>query len=92
MEDHLAKFGYQLPVDYAVIEDSTLVGLVKKGLGAAVVSRLEAEPVPADVRLKSLPEPLKRTVGVVILESAVLPRAVFAFMDVVLARPVDSRH
>jgi len=89
VEAHLAQFGYQLPVDYAVREDSTLVGIVKKGLGAAVVSRLEAEPVPADVRVKRLPEPLKRTIGVAILESAVLPRAVFAFLDVLLMATVD---
>ncbi len=88
VELHLAKFGYQPPVDYAVREDSTLMSLVAKGLGAAVISRLEAEPIPAGVRIKSLPEPLERTVGVVILENAVLPRAVFAFLDVLLAMPL----
>ncbi len=88
VEEHLAQFGYDLPIDYAVREDSTLMGLVTKGLGAAVLSRLEAEPIPENVRVKSLPEPLERVVGVAILESAVLPRAVFAFLDVVLAVPL----
>ncbi|MEL6161669.1 MAG: LysR family transcriptional regulator [Cyanobacteria bacterium J06627_32] len=91
VEAHLAKFGYALPVDYAVREDSTLMGLVTKGLGAAVLSRLEAEPIPSGVRVKSLPEPLERIVGVAILESAVLPRAVFAFLDVLLAVPVGVK-
>ncbi|MEL6901323.1 MAG: LysR family transcriptional regulator [Cyanobacteria bacterium J06606_4] len=90
VEAHLARFGYALPIDYAVREDSTLMGLVTKGLGAAVLSRLEAEPIPPGVRVKSLPEPLERVVGVAILESAVLPRAVFAFLDVLLAAAVQD--
>ncbi|MGB3573013.1 MAG: LysR family transcriptional regulator [Phormidesmis sp.] len=88
VEAHLAKFGHQLPIDYAVREDSTLMGLVAKGLGVAVISRLEAEPIPTGVRVKSLPEPLERALGVAILNSAVLPRAVFVFLDVLLAVPL----
>lgn len=86
---HLAHFGYHLPADYEVREDSTLMNMIEKGLGAAVLARLEAEPVPAGVRVKSLPEPLERVVGVAILENAVLPRAVFAFLDVLLALPKE---
>jgi DNA-binding transcriptional LysR family regulator len=85
VEQHLAKFGYRLPIDYEVREDSTLMNMIKKGLGAAVLARLEAEPIPPGVRVKPLPEPLERVVGVAILENAVLPRAVFAFLDVLLA-------
>ena len=88
VEDHLARFGYALPIGRTVREDSTLMGLVAKGLGAAVLSRLQAKPIPPSVRVKSLPTPLDRTVGVAILESAVLPRAVFAFLDVLLAIPL----
>ncbi|MEL7071211.1 MAG: LysR family transcriptional regulator [Cyanobacteria bacterium J06581_3] len=82
VEDHLAKFGHSSPIDYAVREDSTLMGLVTQGLGITILSRLEAEPVPPGVRVKSLPEPLERVMGVAILENAVLPRAVFALLDV----------
>ncbi|MGB3292100.1 MAG: LysR family transcriptional regulator [Phormidesmis sp.] len=88
VEDHLERFGYALPVDYEVREDSTLMSMVEKGLGAAVLARLEAEPIPAGVRVRSLPEPLERVVGVAMLEDAVLPRAVFAFLDVLLALPL----
>lgn len=88
VEEHVARFGHDLPIDYAVREDSTLMGLVTKGIGAAVLSRLEAKPIPPGVRVKSLPVPLERVVGVAILESAVLPRAVFAFLDVLLAVPL----
>lgn len=88
VEEHLARFGYRLPVDYEVREDSTLMGLVEKGLGAAVLARLEAEPVPPGVRVYSLPEPLERVVGVAMLENAMLPRAVFAFLDVLRSTPM----
>lgn len=64
------------------------MGLVEKGLGVAVLARLEAEPIPVGVSLKSLPEPLERVVGVAILENAVLPRAVFVFLDVLLAKKI----
>ncbi len=67
-------------------EDSTLMSMVKKGLGAAVLARLEAEPIPLGVRVRSLPEPLERVVGVAMLEDAMLPRAVFVFLDVLLAQ------
>lgn len=90
VEEHLASFGYRLPIDYAVREDSTLMSLVTKGLGAAVLARLEAEPIPPGVRVKSLPEPLERVIGVAILENAMLPRAVFVFLDVLLAAPIQE--
>jgi DNA-binding transcriptional LysR family regulator len=59
-------------------------------MGMAVLARLEAEPIPPGVRVASLPEPLERIIGVAILENAVLPRAVFAFLDVLLALVVKS--
>ncbi len=88
VEQHLGQFGYHLPIDYEVREDSTLMNMIKKGLGAAVLARLEAEPIPSGVRVKPLPEPLERIVGIAILENVVLPRAVFVFLDVLLALPV----
>ncbi|MGB3299624.1 MAG: LysR substrate-binding domain-containing protein [Phormidesmis sp.] len=47
VEQHAAKFGHALPAAYEVREDSTLMNMIKKGLGAAVLARLEAEPIPA---------------------------------------------
>ena len=85
VSEHLAAFGCQPSVDYSVREDSTLMNMVEKGLGVAILARLEAEPIPAGVRVKALPEALERVVGVAVLENAVLPRAVFVFLDVLLA-------
>lgn len=90
VQEHLARFGHSFPINYEVREDSTLMSMVKKGLGAAVLTRLEAEPVPPEVRLSRLPEPLERVVGVAILENGVLPRAVFVFLDVLLSLPAPS--
>ena len=90
VEQHLGQFGYRLPIDYEVREDSTLMNMIKKGLGAAVLARLEAEPIPLGVRVKPLPEPLERIVGIAILENAVLPRAVFVFLDVLLTLPIGQ--
>ncbi|MGB7084821.1 MAG: LysR family transcriptional regulator [Phormidesmis sp.] len=88
VEAHLASFGHHMPVDYEVREDSTLMSMVEKGLGAAILARLEALPIPPGVRAKPLPESLERVVGVAMLENAVLPRAVFVFLDVLLALPL----
>lgn len=90
VSNHLAAFDCHLPVDYSVREDSTLMNLVKKGLGVAILARLEAEPIPLGVRVKMLPASLERVVGVTMLEDAVLPRAVFVFLDVLLALPEVS--
>ena len=87
VSEHLARHGCELSVDYSVREDSTLMNLVEKGLGVAVMARLEVEPVPAGVRVMALPETLERVMGVAVLENAVLPRAVFVFLDVLLALP-----
>ena len=85
VSEHLARFGCHLSVDYSVREDSTMMNLVEKGLGVAILARLEAKPIPKGVRVRLLPETLERVMGVAVLEDAILPRAVFAFLDVLLS-------
>ena len=85
VSEHLARFGCHLSVDYSVREDSTMMNLVEKGLGVAILARLEAKPIPKGVRVRLLPETLERVMGVAVLENAILPRAVFAFLDVLLS-------
>ena len=79
--DHLAQFGCTLNVAYEVQQDSTLVSMVQQGLGAAVVARLAAEPIPADIQIRPLPEPLSRTIALITAEGALLSQATFAFCD-----------
>ena len=82
VQDHLSQFGYALKIDYEVKEDSTILNMVKQGLGATVIARLAAEPIPAEIQVRNLPVPVERIIGVAVLANALLPPAVFAFLDV----------
>lgn len=81
VRDHLSQFGHPLKIDYSVREDSTIIGMVRQGLGATIIARLAAEPIPEGVQLRRLPVPLERVIGVAVLADALHPPAVFAFLD-----------
>ncbi|MCG8363696.1 MAG: LysR family transcriptional regulator [Pseudanabaenales cyanobacterium] len=81
VQDHLSQFGYSLKVDYEVKEDSTILNMVRQGLGASVLARLAAEPIPAGILVRNLPVPVERIIGAAILANALLPQAVFVFLD-----------
>jgi DNA-binding transcriptional LysR family regulator len=78
---HWAKWGQSLKVAYEIKEDSTIVSMVAQGLGAAILPKLAALPIPDGVVVRSLPEPLERVVGAAVLASALHPPAVFTFLD-----------
>jgi DNA-binding transcriptional LysR family regulator len=78
---HCAKFGQPLKPTYVVSEDSTIVSMVMQGLGATILPRLAAEPLPLGVKTYSLPVPLERIIGVAMLAEALHPPGVFAFLD-----------
>jgi DNA-binding transcriptional LysR family regulator len=79
---HAATAGYFLKVAYEVETDATIVSLVAQGLGATILPRLAAEPIPATVQVYSLPSRLERIIGVAILADALHPPPVFAFLEV----------
>lgn len=79
---HLKSAGYTLRVAYEVETDATIVNLVAQGLGATILPRLAAEPIPATVRVFRLPVPLDRVIGVAVLANALHSPAVFAFLDI----------
>ena len=81
IRNHLLALGFSLKIAYEVNEDSTIVSMVVQGLGAAILARLAAEPVPAGVHVCSLPVPLERVIGVAGLANALHTPAVFAFLD-----------
>ena len=85
VQDHLSQFGYALKIDYEVKEDSTILNMVKQGLGATVLARLAAEPIPVEIQVRNLPVPVKRIIGVAVLANALLPQAVFVFLDMLRA-------
>ncbi|MGF1480144.1 MAG: LysR family transcriptional regulator [Cyanophyceae cyanobacterium] len=75
----------KVPVDiaYRIRQDSTIVSMAMQGLGAAILPRLAAEPIPADLKVRHLPTSLERLIGVVMFKNALHTPAVFAFLEAV---------
>jgi DNA-binding transcriptional LysR family regulator len=84
---HCLEFGAALRVAYQFRSDSTIVSMVAQGLGATIIPRLAAEPIPAGLQVYSLPVPLYRVIGVAVLQNALLTPATFAFLN--LLRETD---
>ena len=82
VKEHWAQWGQALKVSYSVKEDSTIVSMVAQGLGAAILPRLAAMPIPDTVESRPLPVPLERVIGVAILSSSPPVPAVDKFLDV----------
>jgi DNA-binding transcriptional LysR family regulator len=78
---HLARLDQSVRAAYEIMEDSTIVSMVSQGLGATIIARLAAEPLPPEIQVRALPVPLKRPIRVVILAEALQPPAVYAFLD-----------
>jgi len=91
VRDHWAEWGQTLNVAYIVKEDSTIVSMVAQGLGAAILPRLAALPIPAEVQVRSLPVPLERVIGTAVLANALHLPAVFAFLDVLRGTGVFTK-
>ncbi len=82
---HCLALGKALQVAYQFRTDSTIVSMVAQGLGAAIVPRLAAEPLPLGVQVYSLPVPLFRVIRFATLADAPRLPAVFAFLDLLRA-------
>jgi DNA-binding transcriptional LysR family regulator len=85
VREHLAQFNQTLRSEYEVREDSTILSLVQQGLGASIMARLAAEPIPDNIQVQELPVPLERVLSVVTLADALLPQPTFAFLDLLKA-------
>lgn len=80
VRDHWQRWGQTLQVAYVVKEDSTIVSMVAQGLGAAILPRLAALPIPETVQVRSLPMPLERIIGVATLAQTPHSPAVEEFL------------
>lgn len=78
---HLTRLQQSLNAEYEIMEDSTIIGMVLQGLGATIMARLAAEPIPPAVQVHRLPVPLERNIRAAILANALHPPAVYAFLD-----------
>lgn len=91
LRKYLATSEFPLNIAYELSEDSTIVSMVVQGLGTAILPRLAAEPIPAKVKICSLPKDFERVIGVAVLRDGLLIPAVFAFLDLVTSTTdVDS--
>ena len=77
----LKKSTVPLNIAYEIRQDSTIISMTVQGLGAAVLPRLAAEPIPPELTVCRLPCALERRLGVAVLQDALHPPAVFAFLD-----------
>ena len=83
IHQHLKAVAPRMNITSEFQEDSTVVSMVNQGLSAAIIPRLAAAPIPQQVRVYSLPVPLKRVIGVVVLKNALHIPAVFTFLDTI---------
>uniref|UniRef100_B8HL43 Transcriptional regulator, LysR family n=1 Tax=Cyanothece sp. (strain PCC 7425 / ATCC 29141) TaxID=395961 RepID=B8HL43_CYAP4 len=81
LHHHLQQVAPHLHTASDIQEDSTIVSMVRQGLGAAILPRLAAEPIPPELVVHSLPDPCERIIGVVVLAQALHIPAVFAFLE-----------
>jgi DNA-binding transcriptional LysR family regulator len=81
IRNYFVEAGHVLKSTYEIVEDSTIVGMVMKGLGITIMAKLAAEPLPPGVQVRELPTSLTRVIQVATLESALNPPPVYAFLD-----------
>ncbi|HEY9638588.1 MAG TPA: LysR family transcriptional regulator [Coleofasciculaceae cyanobacterium] len=82
---HCQAFCKTIHTEYYAKSDSTIVNMVAQGLGAAILPRLAAEPIPTNVQVYSLPTPFFRVIRVAVMSTAPLPPPIFAFIEMVRA-------
>jgi DNA-binding transcriptional LysR family regulator len=90
--EHVRSQEVKLNVTSEVETDTTIVNLVAQGLGATILPRLAAEPIPAQIQVFSLPNPLLRVIGVAVLEDALHTPATYAFLDLLRQHGIDPKQ
>lgn len=87
VREHWARWGQALTTAYEVKEDSTIVSMVAQGLGAAILPRLAALPIPSGVSVRSLPVRLERIIGAAMWAEGKQSAAVFHFLSALQPSP-----
>lgn len=78
---HLQRSPEPTHIAHQMKQDSTMISMTMQGLGAAIMPRLAAEPVPEGIKIYSLPIPLERIIRVAVMKDILHTPAVFAFLD-----------
>ncbi len=80
LHKHLKSLGFPINTAYDIRESSTMVSMVMQGLGAAILARLSAEPIPSELQVFSLPVPLKRVTGIAVAANRLHPPPFLPFL------------
>ena len=81
VRQYLLDSNTSINIAYEMREDSTMMSMAIQGLGAAIIPRLAAEPIPPKLQVYHLPVPLERTIKAAVVKDALHTPAVYAFMD-----------
>ena len=90
LHNYLKKLALPMNTASDIQEDSTIVSMVVQNLGAAILPRLAAEPIPNTVIVHHLPSPLQRVIGAAVLSSTLHIPAVFAFLEMLRKLDLES--
>lgn len=85
VQENFERFNRPFNLAYEITEDSTIISMVMQGLGATVMARLAADPIPKNIRIAYPPEPMERVIGVAISPAVLHPPAVYAFWETLQA-------
>jgi len=85
IEPYVQQEKVPLEVAYRIRGDSTMISLVKQGLGAAILPRLAAEPIPETIHACNLPIPLERVIYAAMRKDALHTPATYAFLETLRA-------
>jgi DNA-binding transcriptional LysR family regulator len=86
VQNYLGDVGLSVQPAYQVKEDSTILSLVSKGLGRAVVPSLTVERLPHGVQVAQLEDPLERVIGIAIRPGSLKTPAVRVFLKALRER------
>ncbi len=90
IQQHFNRLQKRLRTDYKIQEDSTMVGMVLRGLGIAIMAQLAAAPLPPAIQTRSLPVPLERIIRVAVLREGLHSPALYAFLELLRKSPALS--
>ncbi|MEM9003360.1 MAG: LysR family transcriptional regulator [Cyanobacteria bacterium P01_F01_bin.86] len=87
---HFARYQKSLKIAYEVREASTILSMVRQGLGATIMHCAEIASFINDLRISPLPVPLERINGVAIMKEGLHLPATFMFLE--LLKSMGKAH
>ena len=81
LDDYLKRHHIALKIAYYIRHDSSMVSMVRQGLGIALMPELAAAPIPEGVQICRLPFSLMRPIGAARLKEGLHTPAVYAFLE-----------